>query len=62
MLELTWEKKIMWLGMNNTYCIVVLVAETENQDLLNEKTSRVGTPRLGFRLSVCVVPRLRVSG
>lgn len=62
MLELTWEKKIMWLGMNNTYCIVVLVAETENQDLLNEKTSRVGKPRLGFRLSVCVVPRLRVSG
>lgn len=55
-------KKIMWLGMNNTYCIVVLVTETENQDLLNEKTSRAGKPRLGFRLSVCVVPRLRVSG
>lgn len=55
-------KKIMWLGMNNTYCIVVLVAETENQDLLNEKTSRAGKPRLGFRLSVCVVSRLRVSG
>lgn len=52
----------MWLGMNNTYCIVVLVAETENQDLLNEKTSRVGKPGLGFRLSVCVVLRLRVSG
>lgn len=29
----------MWLGMNNTYCIVVLVAETENQDLLNENAS-----------------------
>ena len=61
MLELTWEK-LVWLGMNNTYCIVVLVAETENQDVLNEKTSRAGKPWLRFRLSVCVVLRLRVSG
>lgn len=61
MLELTWEK-LVWLGMNNTYCIVVLVAETENQDVLSEKTSRAGKPWLGFRLSVCVVLRLRVSG
>ena len=61
MLELTWEK-LVWLGMNNTYCIVVLVAETENQDVLNEKTSRAGKPWLRFRLSVCVVLRLQVSG
>ena len=49
-------------GGYNTYCIVVLVAETENQDVLSEKTSRAGKPWLGFRLSVCVVLRLRVSG
>lgn len=30
----------------------MLVAETENQGLLNEKTSRMGKPWLGFRLYV----------